>query len=84
MLGIKSMPQTIPCRLCGELTEMLSTKLCDSCCELERRVEANPALTRKILNALEGSLDLDRISKAFNKLTTKEKAYVSGQFKRKM
>ena len=40
---------TIPCRLCGVPTRMKGTKLCDRCWELERRVLADPEMTRKIL-----------------------------------
>jgi len=45
--------KTIPCRICTDSTPMLSTELCDRCWELERRVEADPELTRKILASKE-------------------------------
>jgi len=41
--------ETIPCKLCGEPTEMLGTKLCDFCWELEWRVLKSPLTTIKIL-----------------------------------
>jgi hypothetical protein len=41
--------EIIPCRLCGGPTTMPGTRLCDRCWELERRVQADPELARKIL-----------------------------------
>lgn len=43
----------VSCRLCGKLTPMLGTKLCDRCWELESRIKHNPELARKILEQLE-------------------------------
>jgi len=44
------MPEkTVPCELCGEPTEMLGTKRCDFCWELEWRVIKAPLTTLKIL-----------------------------------
>lgn len=40
---------TIPCELCGAPTHMTSTKRCDRCWELERRVLADPQLAGQIL-----------------------------------
>jgi NMD protein affecting ribosome stability and mRNA decay len=44
---------TVPCKLCGEPTTMLGTKLCDNCWELEHRIQSSPKIARIILNALE-------------------------------
>lgn len=43
--------ETIPCDLCATPTPMLGTRRCDRCWELERRIEADPELARKILAA---------------------------------
>jgi len=43
---------TIPCRICGEPTIMLGTKLCDRCWELEGRIKSDPEIALKILNAI--------------------------------
>lgn len=40
---------TIPCKLCGRLTPMLGTRLCNPCWELKHRVLANPELAKKII-----------------------------------
>lgn len=42
----------IPCRLCGQDTPMLGTKLCDGCWELETRIKLDPELAKKILSQL--------------------------------
>ena len=42
----------ISCELCEAPTTMTGTKRCDSCWELETRIESNPTLARKILNSL--------------------------------
>ncbi len=47
--------KTTPCRLCGMPTEMLSTKLCDPCWELESRIQKSPDIARKILKEWEES-----------------------------
>lgn len=39
----------IACRLCGDPTPMLATKLCNRCYELERRVQDNPEIAGAIL-----------------------------------
>lgn len=39
----------VSCRLCGEMTRMESTKLCDRCWELERRIERDPSIAAAIL-----------------------------------
>ena len=44
--------QEVPCRLCEEPTQMLGTKLCDGCWELETRIHINPEIAVKILNKL--------------------------------
>lgn len=43
----------VPCGICGTPTTMTGTKRCDRCWELERRIQANPALARKILENLD-------------------------------
>ena len=45
-------PETVPCRVCGQLTPTLGTQRCDRCGELERRIEADPELARQILGNL--------------------------------
>lgn len=45
--------QTIPCGLCAKPTFMLSTKRCDPCWELEKRIQDRPELARQILNRVE-------------------------------
>lgn len=45
--------ETVPCGLCGTPTQMTATKRCDGCWEIERRIQANPELARKILAAIE-------------------------------
>jgi hypothetical protein len=50
--GGAGLDKTVPCRLCGAATRMESTKLCDRCWELEKRIHANPEVARKILDAL--------------------------------
>ncbi len=42
-------PETVPCELCGDETPMTGTRRCDRCWELERRVEADPELTARVL-----------------------------------
>ena len=54
VLGNLPPKRTIPCRLCGQPTEMLGTKLCNRCWELETRITMNPELARKILESLNG------------------------------
>jgi hypothetical protein len=44
---------TTHCELCGKPTQMLGTKRCDGCWELESRIEAQPDLARKVLDRLE-------------------------------
>lgn len=43
---------TGPCRICGDQTPMLGTKLCDRCWELETRIRRDMELAEKILNRL--------------------------------
>lgn len=47
--GSETESETVPCGLCGTATRMKSTKRCDRCWELERRIEASPEIARKIL-----------------------------------
>lgn len=49
---LKAQP-TVPCKWCGTPTPMLGTKMCDGCWELDRRIERQPALARRILEAFE-------------------------------
>lgn len=42
----------VPCKYCGELTNMTNTKLCNGCWELERRIENNIKLSKKIIKKL--------------------------------
>jgi len=44
--------ETVPCGLCGTQTTMTRTKRCDSCWELERRIQMNPQLAAAILAQL--------------------------------
>ena len=41
--------ELIKCRLCGNDTTMLGTKLCDRCWELETRIQADLELAERIL-----------------------------------
>lgn len=41
--------EIIECTLCGGRTTMKGTRRCDSCYELESRIQRNPDLARKIL-----------------------------------
>lgn len=40
---------SIPCELCGTPTQMTNTKRCDSCWELESRIQRSPKLAAEIL-----------------------------------
>ena len=40
---------TVPCKYCSTPTPMTGTELCESCWELERRIEMNLELAEKIL-----------------------------------
>lgn len=42
-------PDTVPCGICGDQTPMTGTKRCDRCWELERRIQRDPVIARKIL-----------------------------------
>lgn len=52
---------TIPCRICGQPTLMLGTKLCDRCWELETRIKHDPEIARRILGDTPGTLSLRAI-----------------------
>ena len=39
----------VPCELCGTPTSFTSTKRCDRCWELERRIERDLPLVKKLL-----------------------------------
>lgn len=43
---------TVPCRICELPTRMKGTKLCDRCWELEGRIHRDPAIAKRILDAL--------------------------------
>lgn len=40
---------TVPCALCGQPTEMLATRRCDRCWELEHRMLQDPVIALKVL-----------------------------------
>ena len=42
--------ESIPCRICGDKTYMLGTKLCDRCWELDTRIRTNLVIAEKIFN----------------------------------
>ena len=44
---------TVPCELCGEPTIYTETKRCDACWHVERAVESNPELARRVLQRLD-------------------------------
>lgn len=62
--------ETIPCRICGEKTPMLGTKLCDRCWELESRILAAPCYAVKIINEFHAKRDkaLDELTAESQKL----------------
>jgi hypothetical protein len=41
--------ETVDCRLCGEKTDMLGTRLCDRCWEMDTRIRRWPDIARRIL-----------------------------------
>lgn len=43
------------CKLCGEDTPYLGTKQCNECWELEKRIQANPTIARKVLAAIDAA-----------------------------
>lgn len=46
---------TIPCKLCGELTDFLGTQLCNPCWVAERQIEyiaGNPKLRQLMIAAM--------------------------------
>lgn len=50
---------TETCDLCGQLAAPLSTTRCDRCWELERRIQDDPELARRILSSLAPQPPLD-------------------------
>jgi len=44
--------ETIPCKWCHMPTPMLGTRMCDRCYELEMRIERDPDLARRMLDAI--------------------------------
>jgi len=47
--------ETVPCRICGDPTHFTGTRLCNRCWELERRIRMDPAIAKKILEALQAA-----------------------------
>ena len=45
----------VPCTICEEPTPYLGTKLCNRCWELKSRIEMDPEIARKILEAFDAS-----------------------------
>lgn len=45
--------ETVACKLCGEPTPMLGTKMCNSCWELDKRIRMNPDIAAKIMKEIE-------------------------------
>lgn len=43
--------ETIPCKWCGTQTDFLGTKCCHGCWELSSRIESEPELAQRILDA---------------------------------
>lgn len=41
--------QPVPCRWCGELTDMTGTKMCDRHYELSTRIEREPEMAARML-----------------------------------
>jgi hypothetical protein len=48
-------PHTVPCGICGTATFMTGTKRCDSCWELESRIQSNPERAYLIATRILGS-----------------------------
>jgi hypothetical protein len=46
--AVKTKP--VPCGLCDKPTEMAGTRRCNRCWELEKRIQADPGIARKILD----------------------------------
>ena len=57
-MNYKDERETVPCEICGDQTPMTATKRCDRCWELERRIEADPKIARKILDNLPVKVEL--------------------------
>ncbi len=49
-----SLTRVVDCDLCGKPTKMTATKRCDRCWELERRVQDDPDIARKVLIEVSG------------------------------
>jgi hypothetical protein len=45
-------PATTPCRWCGVPTRSLGTQMCDAHWELQRRIEGEPDMARRMLESL--------------------------------
>ncbi len=43
------MSNTVPCRICGEKTGYLHRKMCDTCQDLKRLIDADPQSAAKLL-----------------------------------
>lgn len=55
--------ETVPCRICGVLTLMTGTCLCNRCYELEKYIHDVPAIAAKILADVVRELVVTRDSK---------------------
>ncbi len=65
---VTALANVIACRLCGLPTEMLGTKLCDRCWEIEHRVQADPAIAVKVLEAMGFKVDCSEYKKPRGKV----------------
>jgi len=45
----------VDCRICGDKTDFLGTKLCNRCWELERRIGMDLEIAKKIIATLEST-----------------------------
>lgn len=45
----------IPCQICGDLTPMTATKLCDDCWEMQKRIQRRPEIAELLLAAVKGT-----------------------------
>lgn len=62
--------ETVPCELCGVPTQMLGTKRCNRCWELENRIRDNPDIAEHILQREKKRDDADIHSKAWIRMKT--------------
>jgi hypothetical protein len=45
--------ETVKCKWCSTETRMTGTKMCDSCWELEHRIEMNLTLAKRMIKEIE-------------------------------